>query len=174
MIFSTDALSMLRFVGIFTLFILCETSCGPKCEDGFQRENGACICPEGRFSVDNSCVTLEANQFYWIRECTCLQDTVRIKFVQTSILGIPFIECQILSGRSTLTIFNTAGNGEIDTIATGGNLANGYCLAQGKECVVKFEGRLVHPDTLRGDLVYRWAENLDSVMQKCPSQMWRR
>jgi hypothetical protein len=175
MTFPTNTLSALHFLGVFAFSALLAASCGPKCEAGFQREDGACVCPEGRFSVDNSCVTLEANQFYWIRDCTCLQDTVRMKFVQTSILGVPVIECQVLSGTSKLSIFSTAGEGEIDTIATGSNLfTTGYCLAQGKECQVKFEGRLVHPDTMRGNLVYRWAEDLDSVIQKCPSQMWRR
>jgi hypothetical protein len=159
---------------VFSLLALLETACGSKCDAGFESENGVCICPDDRFMVDESCVILEDNQFYWIRSCSCLQDTVRLKFVPSNILGIPYAECRILSGSTTQTVFNTVDNGKWDTIATGGNLAGSYCPVQGKDCVVKFEGVLAHPDTIRGNLVYRWGENLDSIIQVCPTLMWRK
>lgn len=156
------------------LFILFWSSCKPKCDAGFDRESGDCVCPVGRFEVNDSCVALLNNQFYWIRNCDCFQDTVRVKLLQIAPYGVPITEFQVQKYITVLSIYSSVGQGEIDTISTGSNLHNGYCNVLGKDCEVKFEGKLVHSDTIRGNLVYRWSQNLDSIIQKCPTQMWRK
>jgi hypothetical protein len=155
------------------ILLLTGTSCEPNCESGFEREDGVCACPEGRFVAEDSCVALEPNQFYWIRKTECIDDTARIKFVPTRLFGFPILECQILNRRGKMTIFNTAGDDVLDTVATGANLALVYCPVQGLDCIVKFEGELVHPDTIRGEFVYRWEFMPDSVLLRVPSVMWR-
>ena len=49
------------------------------CEDGFEPINGTCGCPDGKYTVFDSCRGLRKNEFYGIRtDCPC-EDTLLIQ-----------------------------------------------------------------------------------------------
>lgn len=165
------------FHGIASVAMLCLLplvfGCGPKCENGFERSNDDCFCPEERFEISDECLALAENQYYWQIDCPCMQETVLVSFLPETALGVQLLRFEVKRGDETVSVYNKAGL-TTDTVSTGANFAKDECWINGKVCDVRFQGRLVHPDTLRGELVYYDALIDTLVIDRCPAQMWRK
>ncbi|HLP95616.1 MAG TPA: hypothetical protein VK168_16345 [Saprospiraceae bacterium] len=154
-------------------FLLASIGCGPKCDNGYERSKDDCICPEGRFEIADECLALAENQFYWQVDCPCMQEPAVVSFIPETALGVQLLRFEVKWGAETVTVYNKAGL-STDTVSTGASFAKEECKINGKVCDVRFQGRLVHPDTLRGELVYYDAFIDTLVIDRCPAQMWRK
>jgi hypothetical protein len=155
------------------VFYIGSAGCSPKCDNGYERSKNDCVCNEGRFEIADECIALAENQFYWQVDCPCMQETVLVSFIPETALGVQLLRFEVKRGDETVTVYNKAGV-TTDSVSTGASFAKDECKINGKVCDVRFQGRLVHPDTLRGELVYYDAFIDTLVLDRCPAQMWRK
>lgn len=156
------------------LFALPFFSCKDKCDAGFDRDGDTCACPTGRYIIGDSCLAPDASQYYWPVHCSCLEDTFFVKIKQVEFAGVLIDEFQLHKGTTTRSVYSSVSLIQSDSIATGASLINyGSCTVNGKICNLKFEGRRVHPDTIRGNVVFRWADDQSVIVETCPTIMYR-